>query len=419
MRRLSATSALVLGFLLVVPQLSQAIPAFARKYGFNCNMCHTSFIKLNDFGQRYRDNGYQVPGQEGTEKTVFDTPPPIAIRTQTGLEFAHSRNKTTSGFNIYGFDFLAAGVMHKNVSFLFIYTPRIDEPAADFTGSNNGANPKQLATLESVNMVFSNLVKDAVNLRVGRFEPGYHGISSKRSYYIMEPYEVYTFQTPDSNFVFDDNQMGVEASGHFKNGFKYTAGIVNGSGGSPDNNRFKDIYASLHKTLGRGDGQSAGQLLGVFGYYGWQPTFYPTPATYPLGEGDGRGNKGFYRLGGDVSLNWQTVNVRGLFLAGSDDKALNYLRDTENYKFTGGFIEVDYAAMLNNRLLLSAMYNWVTPPDYDNASKISAISALARYYLGDWTAVNIALHAEYTHRQVGKDNPEKQDIFALLVDFDF
>ena len=59
---------------LVIPAPGQAIPAFARKYGFNCMMCHTAYPKLNDWGQRYRDNGYQLPGQEGKEKTVFDSP---------------------------------------------------------------------------------------------------------------------------------------------------------------------------------------------------------------------------------------------------------------------------------------------------------------------------------------------------------
>ena len=47
---------------------SQAIPSFSRKYGFNCNMCHTAYTKLNDFGQRFRDNGYQIPEQQGKKR---------------------------------------------------------------------------------------------------------------------------------------------------------------------------------------------------------------------------------------------------------------------------------------------------------------------------------------------------------------
>ena len=69
---------------IILPIDAEAIPAFARKYGFNCNMCHTGYTKLNDWGQRFRDNGYQIPGQEGTEKNVFDTAPPIAMRTSFG-----------------------------------------------------------------------------------------------------------------------------------------------------------------------------------------------------------------------------------------------------------------------------------------------------------------------------------------------
>ena len=70
--------------LLMLSQAAMAIPAFARKHGFNCNMCHVAFPKLNDFGQRFRDNGYQIPMQEAHEKTVFETSIPLAVRTTAG-----------------------------------------------------------------------------------------------------------------------------------------------------------------------------------------------------------------------------------------------------------------------------------------------------------------------------------------------
>jgi len=178
---------ILVGMLLVIPDTSSAIPAFARKYGFNCNMCHVGFTKLNDFGQRFRDNGYQIPGQQGREQTVFQVAPPLSLRTAAGLMVSHEEDNTTSSFTINGLDLLAAGVMHKNISLLIIYTPRIDEPAADYTGAQDGTNPSQLGGLESANIVFSNLVQDALNVRVGRFEPAYHPFSSKRSYYRYTP----------------------------------------------------------------------------------------------------------------------------------------------------------------------------------------------------------------------------------------
>jgi len=408
------------GLLFVIPQTSHSIPAFARKYGFNCNMCHTSFTKLNDFGQRVRDNGYQLPDQEGQEKNVFETAPPIAFRTTTGLSIYHAEKNTTFGMNLFGLDLLAAGVLHKNISFLLVYTPRIDEPAATHWGSFGGFSPSQLATLESANIVFSNIVKDILNFRIGRFEPAYQAFSSKRSFYIFEPYEVYDFTTPHNSYIFSDNQIGGEVTGHLKNGFKYGFGVINGNGANPDNNTYKDYYINLFQTFGKGDGQSAGQRIGAFGYLGWQPTDLFGPITAPTGETNGYDNKPFYRIGGDLSLNYATFNLQALFIQGSDDKALNYTNHlTEAYTYSGGFAELDWAGLANNRLMASVLYNWVQPPCYDDSKTINAYSALLRYYLGDWTAVNVALHAEFTHKRTGKTDPYKENLFTFLVDFDF
>ena len=43
-----------------------AIPAFSRKYHFECTDCHVgASSKLNEFGQVFRDQGYQLPPQHG------------------------------------------------------------------------------------------------------------------------------------------------------------------------------------------------------------------------------------------------------------------------------------------------------------------------------------------------------------------
>jgi len=423
MKTLHRSMMFLLVALLLAPATSSAIPAFARKYGFNCNMCHTAYTKLNDFGQRYRNNGYQIPGQEGGEKTVFDIAPPIAMRTTAGASLYSLKDTvgtaTTTGFNLYGFDLLAAGVFHKNVSFLLIYTPRIDEPASTFDGPGGGNNPVQLAALESANLVFSNIVQDALNVRVGRFEPVYHPFSSKRKYNIFAPYEVYTFETPANSYVFDDNQIGIEATGHFRSGFNYGVGVVNGNGANPDLNSAKDLYLRLSHTLGMGEGQSAGQRIGVFGYQGWQPVNPGGTVIAPTGETNSKDNKPFYRIGLDASLNYETLNLCAMFLQGADNKALNPLDSTQNYTYTGGFCELDWAGLMNNRLVASLMYNWVRPPSYDGRGNVDAFSALLRYYLGDWSAVNVAIHAEYTFRKTGKVHRIDEHQVALIVDFDF
>jgi hypothetical protein len=396
-----------------------AIPAFARKHGFNCNMCHTAYPKLNDFGQRFRNNGYQIPGQSGLESTVFESALPLALRTTAGYTVSTNTNGTTAGFGLYGLDMLAAGVLHKNISFMFIYTPRIDEPSADFHGPDNGANPAQTAAIESASLVFSNLAGEKLNLRIGRFEPAYHLFSSKRPYYIGQTYEIYAFAPGYNRFAFADNQIGIEASGRFKPGLNYSLGFINGSGAAPDNNRGKDFYVTLGKTFGKGEGQSAGQRLGVFGYFGSQPADFSGTVVAPTGETNGKDNRSFYRFGGNLSLNWKMVNLQAMIMKGSDNKAFNTADPNQDYSFWGGFVQLDLAALANNRLVASLLYNWVRPPAYDSPNRVTGYGALLRYYLGSWTAVNIALHAEYSHRILGVDHALKDDVFTLLLDFDF
>jgi hypothetical protein len=415
------TTVFAVGFaLLVLGQTALAIPAFARKHGFNCNMCHVAFPKLNDFGQRFRDNGYQIPGQQGREKTVFESPFPLAFRTTTGYSLYGTGGQTTGGFHIYNLDLLSGGVLHKNISYLFIYTPRIDEPASNYIGPFDGNNPSQLAAIESAAVVFSNIIRDKLNLRIGRFEPGFQLLSSKRNYYVLQPYEIYNFAGTGNSYDFSANQIGIEATGRFKPGLKYALGYINGSGANPDINKFNDVYMALSKTFGKGEGQSAGQRVGVFGYLGWQPTSYAGSIPSPVGDIGGRDNRTFTRIGGDISLNWRTFNLSGMAFWGEDNKAFNIVDLTRNYSFWGGVAQLDWAGLPDNRLVGSLMYNWVRPPGYDFANdKVDAYSALVRYYLGSWSAVNVAIHAEFTHRVTRPVHPLRDNLITLLLDFDF
>src|SRR5438132_6760580 len=56
---LAAAFALV-SLILGACQPANAFPAFARKYGLRCSACHESWPMLNYFGQKFKDNGYQL-----------------------------------------------------------------------------------------------------------------------------------------------------------------------------------------------------------------------------------------------------------------------------------------------------------------------------------------------------------------------
>jgi hypothetical protein len=163
----------------------------------------------------------------------------------------------------------------------------------------------------------------------------------------------------------------------------------------------------------------------------WDTTAAPdTIKSFAWSEPD----KPYYRYGASGSLTWKTLNLKALYMRGLDDKAWNFLEKEEtDYEFQGGFVELDYGGLWNNHLIASVLYNWVAPPSYDTAkiptgysvlNKIDAYTALLRYYVGDWSAVNVALHAEYTHRkQEQKSNqgivPLKENYYSMLVDFAF
>lgn len=48
-------------FLCVLPSVSEAIPAFARKYDLSCGSCHTKPPRLNAFGEMFHMSGFQIP----------------------------------------------------------------------------------------------------------------------------------------------------------------------------------------------------------------------------------------------------------------------------------------------------------------------------------------------------------------------
>src|SRR3989449_10126988 len=125
-------------------QDAQAIPAFARKYDFACNVCHVpGFPKLNDFGNVFRDQGYQLgtdgdlPTFEALGKGFW----PVSLRTTVGYQVADLRVDgqalATSGFGFTGLDVLSFGTLARNLSFGIVYTPGLGD-AGFGTGNSLG-----------------------------------------------------------------------------------------------------------------------------------------------------------------------------------------------------------------------------------------------------------------------------------------
>ena len=84
--RVLVVAAAVLAVLL--PGKANAIPAFARKYNVACSTCHEAWPKLNDFGELFRDNGYQMLRGKDNPTEQPGAYWPIAFRTTVGYQYA-------------------------------------------------------------------------------------------------------------------------------------------------------------------------------------------------------------------------------------------------------------------------------------------------------------------------------------------
>ncbi len=110
-----------------------AIPAFARKYGLRCSVCHTVWPELSAFGQRFKDNGYQLGNDRDSPIWQNNAYWPIAMRTTPQLHLESTTHQVTdaapagktitqTGFDLSGVDFLVLGTLYKNITFGLVPT---------------------------------------------------------------------------------------------------------------------------------------------------------------------------------------------------------------------------------------------------------------------------------------------------------
>jgi hypothetical protein len=167
----------------ILVESAQAVPAFARKYDVTCNVCHTRQPRLNAYGQRFLENGYQLPGTEDggtTMKDLFGGPLNgvtldeisnfMAVRLRGDVQKANFREQTEATDDVEivfpnVINLFFAGTATKNIGFFLEgeYAPGEGEEEAAFG-------------FERVALIFSNIAGDAlghqaVNFKIGSFDP--------------------------------------------------------------------------------------------------------------------------------------------------------------------------------------------------------------------------------------------------------
>lgn len=96
--------------LLTVPVAANALPVFAHRYGFSCQVCHTVVPHLNALGESFRDSGFRFAERE----------PGRAFPIAAKFNLAYASTPDGSGLPkamLDELELLTGGHMHKNVSY--------------------------------------------------------------------------------------------------------------------------------------------------------------------------------------------------------------------------------------------------------------------------------------------------------------
>ena len=297
------TGWLLIAFLFAVVALpkANALPAFARKYGLRCSACHEAWPMLNYFGQKFKDNGYQLMNDR--DSPVWQNPSywpvtlritpfwhresadKVAVDTPGGLA---NQRITTSGFDYSGLDILSAGTIESNVSFLLV-------PSSDENGSFH---------MESANARVDNILHSPwLNIKLGKFELD-NIVSEKRTLTLSAnggAYNIYHFIPFGDGNIFGqlgDNQVGLEWMGHSANDrTRISAALLSSTDGNPDLSYGSNSYSGFFAASQAFDtGKLGVQRLGFYAMLGEAPTTYRTAGGVPI-PSSGIGNKSFSREG--------------------------------------------------------------------------------------------------------------------------
>lgn len=298
---------------------AHSIPAFSSQTGMTCSACHAGYPRLNDFGVRFRQNGYQLPGEV---RSALKSPSLVSAHVRiAGSTLKFAGGPTTKQVQIDHAEFVSGGAVSRNVGYYMGFAPQLND-------SQNVMG--QPARLGNASVLFADLGSRWLNVRAGRFEPAYVAFSTDREPPATD-YLVYGYAFPG-----EPDSAGVEISGYGSNGIRYYAGQVSANGDDPGTG-CRGAYFRVAKVVGSGEGESRGQRFGVtkfIGHHSWSADQVPGVTT--------NSDPSAQRLMFDASLNRGLWNLGVLYATGEDGGAA--WGKSSDVNFTGGLARLIYSA---------------------------------------------------------------------------
>ncbi len=392
---------------------ANALPAFARKYEVNCHVCHTRWPRLNFFGERFLENGYQLPGTEDGgivgklrygDLTLDEVSDYLAFlldvqgvnHTEVKREGSGFGQDQTEFATPVIFQMFTAGTLTQNVGF-FVNAAALFEESSDIE-------------LGRAFLTFNNLGgMDWGHLRIGRLDPSaFFSVATDRPQFIpigpkiggpggpfgptitrwglfpsafaSKFYGLFD-QSGDVIFPFESTlynsveEIGVDLHGRpFGDWFLYQVGILNGANeDAGDSNNSKDWYVMARLDYGESDYFSAN--VSGFAYFG----------NHNAKLVDGTDiSRSRYGVAGRIRYAW--LDLYGVYTIDRVTDLPSGMGGVFDDTATGFTIEAH--AIATNRLLLGLRYDHMDAGGVmSERTSATFLGAQVRYYLRS----NIAL----------------------------
>jgi len=241
---------------------SLEIPAFARKYGFTCAVCHSPIPRLTEFGEVFAANGFQLAENEQPRDTIETGDPLLRLvkNVPLALRFDGYAQGNTSGEGElvsndlsfpYGIKLLSGGPIADHVSY-YMY----------FFLSERG----EIAGLEDAYLQFTDIGGSGVGVMLGQFQIS-DPLFKRELRLEFEDYQLYRMRIGDARADLTYDRGLMVPFSLWENG-DWVLGAVNGSGigeaseaRTYDRDDSKNFFARYSHSFGP-------IRIGAFGFYG-------------------------------------------------------------------------------------------------------------------------------------------------------
>ena len=387
-----------------------AIPAFARRYGVECHMCHQGFPKLNKTGHRFKERGFRLDQEDAFKPADWLRSIPLRARASGSRYFPEGGEAIDTGF----VRLTSAGNLGSRVSYWADSGLLFD----DSDGTDTYVEPSDAWVRVEI------LPEGKLYARAGRMELDLPFTQARTPH--LFSYPVYFGNAGQEIDTLGAYHHALEVGGLLGGEtYRWSAAVTSGAD-DPQGDALFDA-AGLPRSSGdfewnlyvRASRRGESSRLGLFSYVGRNTLAVAGPVRPQAWQDD------LLRVGADADL-WPVarLNVYGLYLYGRNSDALPDVRGAggsgRRSSLHGGFVQGDYHLVEKQvegflkevALALTLRGNWMRRPTPDLASNESASSVYPGVRF--WLRERFRLSFEY-----GFEGQGRGDIGAVQAELVF